>query len=265
MSKQAERDYPLMIDPRVFEVLPFRCPRNLREFGAGMEIFQRVLPTRARILDLGCGIGWTSAFLARAGHDVVGVDISEAMIEKARQSALCEGAAVQFVVADMEELSLEQRDFDGVLLFDALHHCPGYAQVLERAWQHLRPGGYLMLLEPSWLHLLSPHAREATRVHGVTELGFTRWGLWRSLRRAGFDPIRFYYDPGPLFQGMLGFALAAFRLACNYLFCFPRLKQIVLAQKPLHALQAQVQRGGLTIRRLMWENRLGPACQAGVG
>ncbi len=180
MSKQAERDYPLKVDPKLFETLPFSCPRSLREFAAGMEIFQKVLPPGSHVLDLGCGTGWTSAFLARAGYDVVGVDISEPMIEMAWERIEREGVPARFVVADMEELDLEQKVFDGVLLFDSLHHCPGYAQVLERAWLHLRPGGCLMLLEPSWLHLLSRHARAATRTYGVTELGFTRWGLSRA-------------------------------------------------------------------------------------
>src|SRR6185312_5922577 len=147
-----------------------------------------------------CGSGWTSHFLARAGYDVVGVDISETMIDLAEQRAERDGAEARFVVADMEELELERRDFDGVVLFDSLHHCEGFAHVLERACQHLRPGGYLLLMEPSWLHLLSSHAREISRNFGVTELGFTRWGLRRTLRRAGFEQVRFCHDPGSLFQ-----------------------------------------------------------------
>src|SRR4029077_5154967 len=102
--------------------------------------------------------------------------------EMAEQRVERDGVEARFVVADMEELELDRQDFDGVVLFDCLHHCEGYERVLERAWQHLRPGGYLLLMEPSWLHLLSSHAREITRVYGVTELGFTRWGLRRSLR-----------------------------------------------------------------------------------
>src|SRR5436305_1632085 len=77
-----------------------------------------------------------------------------------------EGVPASFAVADMEELDLGRRDFDAVLLFDALHHCPGNAGVLRRAWEHLRPGGHLLLLEPSWLHRYSPHARAFSRQHG---------------------------------------------------------------------------------------------------
>jgi SAM-dependent methyltransferase len=231
MTKQAERDYPLHADPRLFETLPYSHPRNLREYGAGMEVFQRLLPDGGHVLDLGCGAGWTSEFLARAGYEVLGVDISEHMIDMARQRVERAGVPAHFVVADMEELDLDRRDFDGVLLFDSLHHCPDYPRVLRRAGQHLRPGGHLLLMEPSWLHLLSPHAREMARRYSVTELGFTRWGLRRTLHGAGFDRVRFCCDPGPLCQGALGFLLANFRLWCNYFFCYPRLRQIVLARK----------------------------------
>src|SRR5262249_18022782 len=126
MSKQAERDYPLRVDPHLFETLPFSCPRTIREFAAGMEVLQGALSPGARSLDLGCGAGWTSHFLARAGYDVVGVDISETMIDMAEQRLERDGVEARFVVADMEELDLEQQDFDGVVLFDCLHHCEGY-------------------------------------------------------------------------------------------------------------------------------------------
>ena len=90
-------------------------------------------------------------------------------------------------------MSLEKRDFDGVLIFDALHHCPRYDQVVARACEHLKPGGHLLVMEPSWLHLVSPHAKEATRVYGVTELGFTRFGLCDTAQVRCFRAPGFYH------------------------------------------------------------------------
>jgi SAM-dependent methyltransferase len=231
MTKQAEKDYPLRVDPFLLYQKPYYDPAAMREFGVALRVLQQWIPAGGSLLDLGCGPGWSSLFLARAGWHVTGVDISERMIEIARERAAQEQVAVDFAIADLEELSLAKRDFDGVLIFDALHHCPKYDQVVTRACEHLKPGGYLLVMEPSWLHLVSPHAKEATRVYGVTELGFTRFGLRRTLRQAGFRRTWFYHDSGPVYRGLGGFLLANVRLWCSYLFCFPRIKQIALAQK----------------------------------
>jgi SAM-dependent methyltransferase len=251
-TKQAERDYPLHFETKVLTDIPYNCPRLLREFSLALEVLQKVIPAGGSILDLGCGSGWTSLLLTRAGWDVIGVDISERMVEVAQERLEHDRCGATFHVADMEELDLKRKDFDGVLVFDALHHCPNFPAVLQRACAHLRPGGHLFLMEPSWLHLLSPHARQASRIYGVTELGFTRWCLRRALKRAGFRLIRHYYDCGSGYRGLGGFLLANIRLWCGYLFCFPRIKQIVLAQKcPRLEVPGRRHAGSSVVRALL--------------
>src|SRR5919206_4790752 len=67
---------------------PFSAPPNeelvacLRTFAHVVELLQ--LGLRAQVLDVGCGPGWLSEFLARCGYWVTGVDISEDMVEIAR-------------------------------------------------------------------------------------------------------------------------------------------------------------------------------------
>jgi len=231
MTKQAERDYPLKVDQEHLYLKPFDDPRVFREFASVLQIFHRLLPAGSSILDLGCGPGWTSLFLSKAGYQVCGADISERMIEIARERAEMENVQATFCVTDMEEMDLEKKDFDGVLLFDSLHHCPGYSNVLRQAWEHLRPDGHLLLLEPSWLHRFSPHARAASRRYGVTELGFSRFHLGQTLRRAGFRKVTNYYDGGTAFRGLLGFLLTNLRIWSSFALCSPRVKQIILAQK----------------------------------
>jgi SAM-dependent methyltransferase len=231
MTKQAEREYALKADQDFLFRKPYNDPRTLREYALALDILRPQLPAGSHILDLGCGPGWTSLLLARAGYEVVGADISERMIEVARERADREGVAAEFVVADMEELDLGRRDFDAVFLFDCLHHCPGYERVLCRAHEHLRPGGVLLLFETTLLHRFSPHARETTRLYGVTELGFSRRQLRRGLRKAGFSGIRQFHDSGGSFRGPSGFLWANLRLWCTYLWYFPRAKNIFLARK----------------------------------
>lgn len=78
-----------------------------------------------RVIDVGCGCGATSLAIAAAGAEVLGVDISEPMLERARARALDQGVAdaCQFVVADASSAAFDAR-FDalfsrfGVMFFD---------------------------------------------------------------------------------------------------------------------------------------------------
>jgi SAM-dependent methyltransferase len=231
MSKQAEREYAYRIDPAHLFLKPFNDPRVFREFAVVLELFGKLLGGRGRLLDVGCGPGWTSLFLARAGYDVVGVDISERMIEIARERSIQENTPAEFLVGDMEDLDPGCSDFDGALFFDCLHHCPAYSTALKRVCDLLRHGGHVLLLETTWLHHFSPHARQVSRDLGVTELGFTRRQLRRALQEAGFHAISFHHDPGACYQGFAGFLKAGLRLGCGYLSAYPQVKNIVLARK----------------------------------
>lgn len=74
----------------------------------------------ARALDLGCGAGVYSSWLARQGFEVTAIDVIPKAIELARTHALVKGARVDFVEADLLEWSCE-RPFDLVLDSGCLH------------------------------------------------------------------------------------------------------------------------------------------------
>jgi SAM-dependent methyltransferase len=230
MSKQAEREFALKVDQRLLYDKPYYEPRVFREFTLVLDLFQERF-RQGSILDMGCGPGWTSLMLARAGYEVLGVDISERMIEVAQERSLRENTPAEFAVGDMEELNLGDRIFDGALFFDCLHHCPQYTQALMEAYTYLRPGGWVLLCETTLLHRFSRTAHYATDHFGVTELGFSRRQLRRALHQSGFTRITFYHDPGPCYRGLPGLCKTAARLLCDFLFYFPQAKNIAMAQK----------------------------------
>jgi trans-aconitate methyltransferase len=92
-----------------------------------------------RILDLGCGTGHLSAQIVEAGADVIGLDASEEMIRKARQSH----ADCEFVHADARSFSFEE-PFDAVFSNAALHWIPEQDAVLESITDALAPNGRLV-------------------------------------------------------------------------------------------------------------------------
>jgi 2-polyprenyl-3-methyl-5-hydroxy-6-metoxy-1,4-benzoquinol methylase len=68
-----------------------------------------------RILDIGCGTGRHSIELARRGYSVIGIDLSESMLTKARAKAQASGVAVEFVHADARHLHFHN-EFDLVIM-----------------------------------------------------------------------------------------------------------------------------------------------------
>src|SRR3972149_593845 len=79
------------------------------------------------VLDVGCGTGSLAiALKAEVGAtgEVKGIDASPEMIEQSRRKAAKQGAAVEFVVAPIEELPFLEARFDLVVSSFMLHHLP---------------------------------------------------------------------------------------------------------------------------------------------
>ena len=73
-----------------------------------IELLEERLPERSRVLELGCGGGGPATRALAARHDVVGVDISERQLERARR--LVPGA--RYVRADATEVAFEPESFE---------------------------------------------------------------------------------------------------------------------------------------------------------
>jgi 2-polyprenyl-3-methyl-5-hydroxy-6-metoxy-1,4-benzoquinol methylase len=80
---------------------------------------------KTRILDIGCGTGRHSIELARRGYTVVGVDLSEDQLQRARNKAEEAGVKVDFRQADARELDFDE-EFDLVIMV-----CEGSFPLME--------------------------------------------------------------------------------------------------------------------------------------
>jgi SAM-dependent methyltransferase len=75
-----------------------------------------------RHLDLGCGTGTLAILMAQAGWEVIGVDLSEAMLRQAKQKAQEAGQAVALVQQDMRELRISEPVTLVTSFYDTLNH-----------------------------------------------------------------------------------------------------------------------------------------------
>ncbi len=102
---------------------------------------------RGRALDLGCGTGTQSLYLAQHGWSVVGVDLAPKAIELAREKARRMETAVDFQIADVARLEFLREPFDLVIDVGCFHSLGAagrkrYAQNLVRL---TRSGGTFLL------------------------------------------------------------------------------------------------------------------------
>jgi SAM-dependent methyltransferase len=75
-----------------------------------------------RVLDLGCGSGWLSIYLAREGFAVTGVDIADHALELAQMWAKNEDLSIKFDIADLADMKYEENAFDGIVANSIFEH-----------------------------------------------------------------------------------------------------------------------------------------------
>lgn len=100
------------------------------------------------VLDLGCGTGEHSLYLAERGHDVLGIDLAERAIAAARSKAAERRIGVAFEIHDALRADELRRTFDTAIDVGLFHTLadperPVYAEHVRAA---LREGGRLFLL-----------------------------------------------------------------------------------------------------------------------
>ncbi|MFE7650234.1 class I SAM-dependent methyltransferase [Streptomyces phaeoluteigriseus] len=107
------------------------------------------LPDRpGDLLDLGCGTGSLSLLAAEGGHRVTGVDLSPAMVDRARTKLA--GRHAVFLVGDAAAPPVGEERFDTVLVRHVLWTLPDPGRALRHWRDLLRPGGRLVLVEGVW-------------------------------------------------------------------------------------------------------------------
>lgn len=103
------------------------------------------VPDDARLLDIGCGAGRTSVPLAEMGLEVVGIDLSPAMVEVAREMAQACEVDIDFSAMDAMNLEFADASFDVALFsYNGLELLPGREgklRVMSEVYRVLKPGG----------------------------------------------------------------------------------------------------------------------------
>ena len=171
--------------------------RHLRDSAVLFDALCRTgIKPPMRILEIGCGSGWLSEFMARAGFLVTATSLHLRNVQqvKRRAASLVEilpECSLQGMEVPMESLSerlVSESLFDGVVVYEALHHAHDWQLTVAEVGKVLRSGGWFFILsEPNRVHTLTSYRMSI--LTGTPERGFRPAEVRRTLRKKGFDEI----------------------------------------------------------------------------
>lgn len=97
-------------------------------------------------VEMACGPGLISRAMSGRVGSVVGIDLTEAMLEEAERAARAEGVQnVSFVLGDAASVDFEDASFDGTITRFSFHHIPAPIRVFREMARLVRPGGWVVI------------------------------------------------------------------------------------------------------------------------
>lgn len=202
------------------------------------SVLERTFPYPCKVLDIGCGGGFLTNFLATKGHLVSGVDLSNESLSIAKGADSTE--SVEYVRASAYELPFSSGTFDAVCAMDLLEHVENPAHVVKEAARVLKKDGlfffhtfnrnllsYFMVIKGvDWCFANSPknihvyplfikpeelkescenHGMEVVEIKGVRPV-YTKKAFWKLLfTKQMEEDFEFVFTPS-LKTGYSGFA-----------------------------------------------------------
>jgi SAM-dependent methyltransferase len=169
--------------------------------GCGNPIAHAALREGETVLDLGSG-GGIDCFLASrevgSTGRVIGVDMTAAMIERARANARRGGYTnVEFRLGEIENLPVPDQSVDAILSNCVINLSPEKLKVFREAYRALRPGGRMLLSDLVWTRELPAETRRNVDLYCGCVAGASLKSDYLALiREAGFHDIEVVGESG---------------------------------------------------------------------
>lgn len=166
------------------------------------------------VLDVGCGVGTISLYLAAQGADVTGIDVSRRAIQLATDAR--DKIGLRSVKFKQGEVNKQPHAYDVITCFEVIEHVPDEETFVKTLFANLKPGGRLVLSTPSKQNLLFKMGFYTSFDKEVGHLRrYTKERLRSVLESAGFKIISLREVEGPirnvLFTTKLGFLIKGIR------------------------------------------------------
>ena len=159
----------------------------------------------AAVLDMGCGWGLSSEFLAQLGFDVSAIDINPLFVNLVRRRAKRLGLRIKATESSFDEYLAGPLSYDAVLFYECFHHAINPKKLLKNIYSFLKQQGKLILVGepiqntwwPKWGLRLDPLSVYCIHKFGWFESGWSESYLMEMLAENNFIPS-FYNHPDPM-------------------------------------------------------------------
>jgi SAM-dependent methyltransferase len=159
----------------------------------------------ARVLEYGCGTGFTTIFLAASKLDMTAVDINSEALQVVDRLAQARKLSVTTFNGEFGQAPDETKKFDVILFYEAFHHCLDFVNVLKTLHGRLVSGGSIIFAgEPitedfpkPWGIRMDGHAAWAIRKVAWLEMGFNEKFFCDLLRSLDFEVSKQTFEISP--------------------------------------------------------------------
>jgi phosphatidylinositol alpha-1,6-mannosyltransferase len=132
-----------------FDEVDRRFIESARHFAHTDRPFGRIIPfdqiAGKRVLEIGCGVGFHTELMARAGAQVTAIDISPKAVAATRARVALRGFEAEVAELDAETLAFDE-EFDFIWSWGVIHHSARTGRVLRNLYRALKPGGQLRFM-----------------------------------------------------------------------------------------------------------------------
>ena len=150
------------------------------------------------VLDLGSGAGIDAILAAKkvgSKGKVIGVDMTEEMVEKAKENAKKQNISnAEFMLGEIEKLPLDDNSVDTIITNCVINLTPDKAKTFSKAYRVLKPGGKIYLSDIVLLEELSDEQRnDKDLLSGCVAGALLKEDYLNKIRGAGFK-VRILYE-----------------------------------------------------------------------
>jgi len=176
-----------------FDDIDRRLLHAARLFSRAANPFEELMNVKQlagkRVLEIGCGMGFHSEMMARAGAKLTSIDLSPTSVKATKARLELKNLSADVTEMDAESLDLPSGDFDMVWSWGVIHHSSRTGRIVREIERVLRPGGEARIMVynlegmPAYITLVTRYLLGFWRGRSLDE------ALWRSTD--GFS-ARFY-------------------------------------------------------------------------